>query len=95
MRPEMKEYKFDWMMQGTVAAAVALTTGTDKEMQYARSYVPYFSTVIDFFFGFGDLGVKFLKMVQQYFDNILSAESEGKKVAAITFCLTPTIMAAR
>lgn len=93
MRPEMKEYNIDWMMQATVAAAAALAAGTDKETQYARPYVPYFSNAIDFFFGFGPLKT-LLKMVGQYLDNIISAETKGKKVAATTFCMTPTIFAA-
>jgi hypothetical protein len=91
MRPELTEYNYDWMMGKTLEAAARVPGGTQKETDLAMKYLPYYQGVADAFFTTGDPGIQLLKMLAQYYENILTAREKGKKIAATTFCQTPAI----
>jgi len=91
MRPEIKEYNFDWMLWKTFAAASKLADGSLKELEKSNRYLPYYSGILGAIFGAGKPGESFLKMVNKYFEKALMAHEEGKKIAMITFSLSPTI----
>lgn len=92
MRPEIREYNYDWMMAGTLNAASALANGTKKETDLTWRYIPYFKGVAQAFINAGPPGIRFLELGAQYYQNILNAHREGKKIAATTFCNTPAIL---
>ncbi len=92
MRPEMREYNYDWMMAGTLTAAAGLSNGSKKETDLTWRYIPYFNGVARAFIDAGPPGIAFLKLLARYYDNILSAHKQGKKIAATTFCNTPAIL---
>lgn len=94
MRPEMMEYNFDWMIGKSLAAASKLPRGTEKEQEIAYRYVPYFKGILEAILGTGKAGESFLKMLHQYFEEILTAREKGKKIAMITFSFSPTILQA-
>ena len=92
MRPEIREYNYDWLMAGTLTAAGALANGTKKETDLIWRYIPYFKGVAQAFINAGPPGIRFLELGAQYYRNILNAHREGKKIAATTFCNTPAIL---
>ncbi len=92
MRPEIREYNYDWMMAGTLNAAGALANGTKKETEMTWRYIPYFSGVARAFINAGPPGIAFLELGARYYQNILNAHRDGKKIAATTFCNTPSIL---
>lgn len=94
MRPEMREYNYDWMMGGVMHAASRLPNGTPKEVELAYKYMPYYKNVAGSFIDAGDVGIASLKMFDQYFENILTAHERGKKICATSFTLSPTILTA-
>jgi benzoyl-CoA reductase subunit B len=91
MRPELKEYNYDWMMGKTLEAAANVPSGTRKETDLAMKYLPNYQGVADTFFNSGDPGIQLLHLLTQYFENILTARKKGKKIAVTTFCQTPAI----
>lgn len=91
MRPELTEYNYDWMMGKTLKAAARVPGGTRKETDLAMNYLPYYQGVADAFFNAGAPGIQLLKMLAQYYENILTAREKGNKIVATTFCQTPAI----
>lgn len=94
MRPEVQEYNFDWALWKTFAAASKLADGSAKELEKATRYVPYYSGILEAIFGAGKPGDSFLKMMDVYFKSAVTAHDEGKKLAMITFSLSPIIFTA-
>lgn len=94
MRPEIQEYNFDWMIGITMAAAAKLPNGSLKEQLRAYDYVPYFKPILEAVLGTGKPGHSFLQMLAKYFKNATTARDQGKKLAMITFSLSPTIFQA-
>ena len=94
MRPEIQEYNFDWTLWKTFAAASRLADGSQKELEKATRYVPYYSGILGAIFSAGKPGDSFLKMMNKYFENAVMAHENGKKLAMITFSLSPTIFLA-
>lgn len=91
MRPEMKEYNYDWLMWGALWAGANMPNGTPKETELTYRYAPYFKPTLKTFIDQGEPGIQLLKMFEQYYKNILTAHEQGKKLVAITFCLSPVI----
>jgi hypothetical protein len=92
MRAELKEYNFDWMMHRGVTAASKAADGTPKERELLLRYAPYFRGSLEAILGEGEPGAAFLKMMAKFFDNLLTAHKQGKKIAATTFCFSPAIL---
>lgn len=92
MRPEIKEYPYDWLMGQMLVAAAQLPRGSTKETQMALKYLPNFRGVAESFIAAGPPGIEFLNMLARYYDNILSARDRGKPIAATTFCNSPAIL---
>ncbi len=91
MRPEIKEYNYDWLMASTLNAAANVPNGTQKETEMTYRYLPSYKNIAKTFIDAGDSGIQMLKLYAKYYDNILTAHEQGKKIAATTFCFSPTI----
>lgn len=91
MRSEIREYPYDWLMGKTLRAAAALGAGTEKEQRAAMDYIPYFRAVAWSFLRLGEPGELFLDLLAGYYENILTAHEQGKKLVATTFCKSPVI----
>ncbi len=92
MRPEIKEYNYDWMMAGVMNMAGKVPNGTAKETALTYRYVPYFSKVARTFIESGEVGVQILNLFARYYGNVLGAHAAGKKIALTTFCFSPAIL---
>ena len=92
MRPETKEYNYDWLMGKTLSVAARVPIGTKKEIELTYGYIPYFKGVAESFINAGPPGIRFLKLLGQYYENIINAKEQGKIIAATTFCQTPAIL---
>jgi len=92
MRPEIKEYNYDWLMSRVLEAASRVENGTEKETLLTYRYIPYFKRIVKSFNDGGDAGVQVLKLFDAYYKNILTAHEQGKKIAATTFCFSPSIL---
>jgi benzoyl-CoA reductase/2-hydroxyglutaryl-CoA dehydratase subunit BcrC/BadD/HgdB len=92
MRPAIQEYNYDWLMGSTLKAAAAVPLGTKKETELTYRYIPYYKNVAKSFIDAGDPGVQCLEMMAKYYDNILTAHAQGKKICATTFCNSPVIL---
>lgn len=92
MRPELKEYKFDWMLWTTFAAAARLRNGTEKEYRNTLKYIPYFSGTVSAILAAGEPGQLFLECLARYFENFITAREKGFHNAATTFCFSPAIL---
>ncbi len=91
MRPEMREYNYDWLMGSMLHAASRVSNGTPKETELTYRYIPYFKNVAQSFIGAGEIGIQILKLFDRYYENILTAHERGQKIAASTFCFSPSI----
>jgi len=91
MRKETREYKFDWMMWTTFAAASRLKHGTPKEYEAASKYIPNFSKISEAILSTGEPGQKFIESCGKYMENIVFAKERGKRTAITTFCFSPAI----
>ena len=91
MRPEIKEYNFDWMLGSILTAASKVADGTEKEYQRLLDYLPYFKGILEPIIREGEVGVAFLSLFRDYCNNIVHAHENGKKVAMTTFCFSPAI----
>ena len=92
MRAELKEYNFDLMLQRGVTAASKAADGTPKERDLLMRYAPYFRSSLEAILREGEPGAVFLKAMAKFFDNLLTAHQQGKKIAATTFCFSPAIL---
>ncbi len=89
MRPEIREYNFDWMLWATLEHASKAADGTRGELRHLYRYIPYFRGVLEPILREGEPGRLFLKMLSRYLRNVLSARQEGKKLGVTTFCFLP------
>ena len=91
MRPELKEYNFDWMLWATTEIAYKTLRGTEKEYKKMLNYMPYFRGLLDLFVLYGEPGIKFLELIKTVLSNIINAHDNGKKLGMTTFCFSPII----
>ncbi len=91
MRPETREYHFDWMLWSSFDAASRLLDGTQKEYAHMLRYIPYFSGVVRAILGTGEPGRRFIAATARYLENIVHAKERGRKNAITTFCFSPAI----
>lgn len=92
MRPEIQEYNYDWMMGSTLKAAAGVPLGTKKETELTYRYIPYYKNIAKTFIDAGDPGIQALDLLAKYYENILTAHAQGKKICATTFCNSPVIL---
>lgn len=78
MRNETREYKFDWMLWNTFAAAARLKSGTDKEYRTMLKYIPYFNRIVEVLLSAGEPGQKFLEICAKYMENLTFAKKREK-----------------
>ncbi len=91
MRPEIKEYNYDWMLGRLLNVASDIGNCSAKEIEQMIKYVPYFKGTLEVLLREGKVGTCFINLLDQYFQKILSAHRQGKKTCAITFCLSPAL----
>jgi len=92
MRPEVYEYNFDWMLWRSLESAAKTGNGSVKEFKHMLPYIPYFRGIIEPFINLGETGKTFLKLIDRYMENIVTAHEKGKKLAMTTFCFSPSIL---
>jgi benzoyl-CoA reductase/2-hydroxyglutaryl-CoA dehydratase subunit BcrC/BadD/HgdB len=92
MRPEIREYNYDWIMGSLLAVAAKVPRGTPKETELTYRYIPYFKSALSALINVGPPGIQFLSLLSKYYENILTARDQGKKIVATTFCNTPAIL---
>jgi benzoyl-CoA reductase/2-hydroxyglutaryl-CoA dehydratase subunit BcrC/BadD/HgdB len=92
MRPELREYKFDWMLLSAFKAASKLKDGTVKEYKHSMNYIPYFNGTVSALLDTGEPGVHFIKCLVKYYENFVTARERGRHTAATTFCFSPAIL---
>jgi benzoyl-CoA reductase/2-hydroxyglutaryl-CoA dehydratase subunit BcrC/BadD/HgdB len=92
MRPEMKEYNYDWLMGSMLSSASRMPAGTPKETDLACQYIPTFKKAAQSIFGTGDVGTELFKLLARYYENVLTAKEHGKKIVGTTFCNSPVIL---
>ncbi len=91
MRPELKEYHYDWMLWRILAPASRVADGSAKELTHMYRYAPYFKGILQPILQEGAVGSTFLKMMTRYMENLNTAHRRGKKIAITTFCFSPAI----
>ena len=92
MRPEIKEYNYDWLLGGTLKTAAHFPLGTKKETEHTYRYIPYFKNALKSLVDAEDPGIQTLELLAKYYENILTAREKGKKLCATTFCNSPVIL---
>jgi len=92
MRPEIREYNYDWLLGNTFKSASAISKCNRKEIELSYRYIPNFKAMAQAFIQAGPPGIQFLELGSLYYENILMARRRGKKIAATTFCNTPAIL---
>lgn len=85
MKPETREYNYDWMLWSIFNAGSKAADGTAKEFKCLKKVVPNFETVLDTFMRHGEPGILFFKMIKQYLDEVMTAHAQGKKLCFGTF----------
>ncbi|MBU0991187.1 MAG: 2-hydroxyacyl-CoA dehydratase family protein [Proteobacteria bacterium] len=91
MRPEIKEYNFDWMLGSILHAAAKTADGSHKEYERLLDYTPYFKGILAPIMDEGKPGITFLKLFSEYVNDIVHSRDQGKKLAMTTFCFSPAI----
>ena len=85
MRPEIKEYNYDWLMGGVLQAGSRVPDGTTKETELTYRYIPYYKGVLKSFIDTGDVGIQVLKLFDKYYKNILTAHEQQKNPVSSFF----------
>jgi len=91
MRPEIREYHYDWMLGSLLKTAARIGNCTAREIEIMQGYIPYFNRTLNVLLREGEPGRRFIRLLSGFFDELLSAHGEGRKLAAITFCLSPAL----
>ncbi|HPC46793.1 MAG TPA: hypothetical protein PLW83_02020, partial [Deltaproteobacteria bacterium] len=92
MRPETREYDYDWNIWTIMENAALVKDGTDKEYASLLGLIPHFSRALDIFIRQGEPGVKFIKLVASYIRNCIEAKSRGKKTVLTSFSMATPIL---
>lgn len=92
MRPEIEEYNHDFLMGGTLNAAASLSRSTPKEFSNCLNYLPSYRDIVKSFYSIGDTGGEILRFLSDYYENILTAHAQGKKLALTSFSLYPVLL---
>ncbi|MEA3470247.1 MAG: 2-hydroxyacyl-CoA dehydratase family protein [Thermodesulfobacteriota bacterium] len=92
MRSVLREYNYDWRLWSIVHNASKICDGSDKEYREAIAFAPNFKETMDTLISMGEPGVLTLKAVADILKDILTARERGKKVALVTYNLSPAIL---
>lgn len=91
MRPEIKEYDFDWMIASLLGTGARMGNATDSEWKRAQRFIPYFSGLLEPLLNTGDTGKLFLNLLTQSLEELINAKKIGQKVVMTTFCMNTAI----
>ena len=91
MKPEYREYNFDWMLWSAFSAASRLKSGTENEYRAILKYIPHFRDILETLLGLGKPGQLLVETALKYMENLVFAKEKGKKTAITTFCCSPVI----
>lgn len=92
MRKEYKEYDFDAMVGSMMSIGALLADGTEKECYGMLNYAPHFRDIFEGILGAGEPGMMFIKMANNFLQEVLTAHDRGKKICLGTFTLPPSLM---
>ena len=85
MKKETREYNYDWMLWSIFNAGSKAADGTAKEFEGLKRVLPNFRVVLNTFLRHGEPGILFFKMLKEYFDEVMTAHEQGKKICIGTF----------
>ena len=91
MRNELKEYDLDWTLWSILNLASKVGVASDKELQGMLSMLPSRKGLLDALLQHRKPGTLFLEMAGNYFQHLMDAHAEGKKVCMNSFCFPPEI----
>jgi len=94
MRPEIRQYPFDWMLQRSMHIASNSFRGSKKEYNSLLKYMPYFGGLMNLLGQNDETGVLFIDMLKDVVDDLLYAHDRGKQRCMTTFCFSPIVLLA-
>ena len=81
MREELKEFKFDWLLLGTVKNLIKLyDNSTKQEKDIAFTLMPTRGNTYNLINQIGDAMFYLLEATEQWLDDLVYAKEKGKKV---------------
>ncbi|HNY64582.1 MAG TPA: 2-hydroxyacyl-CoA dehydratase family protein [Deltaproteobacteria bacterium] len=92
MKREIQEYPNDWILWSILHNASMSRDGTPGEYQKLLGMVPHFRDVLHSLVRQGEPGVIFLKLIDEYMINSITAHEQGKKAALTSFCVATPIL---
>lgn len=91
MRPELKEYHLDGLFAATFNISKKLCNATASELKEAYKYIPYVRPMLEPLLATGKPAMTFLDFFGDYYQDIVNAQRDNKKVVMTTFCFDPLI----
>ncbi|HOJ13426.1 MAG TPA: hypothetical protein PLT69_02910, partial [Deltaproteobacteria bacterium] len=92
MKPETREYRYDWNIWTIMENAALVKDGTDKEYESLLGLIPHFADALDIFIRQGEPGVRFIKLVANYIRACIEAKALGKKTVLTSFSMATPIL---
>jgi benzoyl-CoA reductase/2-hydroxyglutaryl-CoA dehydratase subunit BcrC/BadD/HgdB len=91
MRPEIKEYNLDGLFAATFSISKNLCNATAGELKAVYKYIPYVRPMLEPLLATGTPAMTFLDLLGDYYQEIVNARKNHKKVVMTTFCFDPLI----
>jgi len=92
LKPETREYRYDWNIWTIMENAALVKDGTDKEYESLLGLIPHFADALDIFIRQGEPGVRFIKLVANYIRACIEAKALGKKTVLTSFSMATPIL---
>lgn len=86
MRPELTEYKYDWLLWAAMRQAPNMLKATKKEIESVFSLMPERRVMLESQLRMGDVAVKMAEGMAWYLEKIVKAHENNEKVCLTTFC---------
>jgi hypothetical protein len=67
VRPEIKEYNYDWLLGKVLTSAAKLANASPKEAELMYRYIPNFKGLAKAFIDAGPPGIAFVNLLAQYY----------------------------
>lgn len=92
MRPETREYNYDWNIWTIMENAALVKDGTHKEYESLLGLIPHFADALDIFIRQGEPGLRFIKLVANYIRACIEAKARGRKTVLTSFSMATPIL---
>lgn len=86
MRPELSEYKYDWLLWAAMRQAPNILRSTKKELEAALSLMPDRKAMMESQLRMGEVAIKLAEGMSWYLEKIVNAHENNEKVCLTTFC---------